>query len=231
MAKLDLAIGKAHEVLSSRCEPVLKSAAVSEQEQAWVVVVDDEPFQSKVLKRQLNLLGVSAVQVCDSGAAVLEWLQGRDASRYLLLLDLNMPEMDGVELMRHLAERHFSGSMALVSGANERVLETAAKLAEAYELRVVAHLHKPVLPEALSVAIARWRKGEASGSVPRLRKPRGESEVRHAIESDQLVLHYQPMVAISDGRLVGVEAWCGGSIQPMAFWGPTRSLKSRKTTE
>ena len=190
--------------------------------EAGVLLVDDEHFQLQILQRQLAALGVAPVQACRSGALALEWLQRRDTSALLLLLDLNMPGMDGVEFMRHLAERRYAGALALVSGADPRVLETVAKLATAYQLNVLSHLQKPVPAQTLRELIERWR-----GFIPlqarQVAKVYGPHELKHAMDAGQLVLHYQPKVALADGALVGVEALMRWSSRNLSQWFRRRS--------
>ena len=65
------------------------------------------------------------------------------------MLDLNMPEMDGIEFVRHLVGLHYQGSLILVSGEDERMLRTAEKLVRAHNIPILGYLHKPVKPEAL----------------------------------------------------------------------------------
>ena len=64
-------------------------------------------------------------------------------------LDLGMPGMDGVELIRFLAEQDYRSPMLIVSGFDRRVLESAFRLGEALGLNMAGPLEKPVRLEAL----------------------------------------------------------------------------------
>ena len=59
-------------------------------------------------------------------------------------LDLGMPGMDGVELLRFLAEQDFRAPVLIVSGFDRRVLESAFRLGEALGLNMAGPLEKPV---------------------------------------------------------------------------------------
>ena len=89
--------------------------------QPYILAVDDEPFDLKLISHQLVNLGMGQVETCTSCAAALILLQEHGASEQLIFLDLNMPGMDGVEFIRRLATLHYRGGLVLVSGEDERV--------------------------------------------------------------------------------------------------------------
>lgn len=121
-----------------------------------IMVLDDESFMLKLIGRLLANLGFTQVTSCDSGRAALAWFDSSTEPPNLILLDLNMPEMDGLEFVRHLVERLYSGSLILISGEDERMLQAAVKLVQAHKISVLGHLHKPVKPEALSALLEKW---------------------------------------------------------------------------
>jgi len=170
-----------------------------------ILVLDDESFMLKLLGHVLANLGFIQVTTCDSGCEALAWIDRSNSQPDLILLDLNMPEMDGVEFVRHLVERHFTGSIILVSGEDERMRQTVEKLVRVHKISILGHLHKPVNPTDLSALLEKWMP-------PSLGEPRAEKkayhadEVRAAIGNGELVNYYQPKVDVVSGKVVGVES-------------------------
>ncbi|MCC2681996.1 MAG: response regulator receiver (CheY-like) modulated diguanylate phosphodiesterase domain [Nitrosospira multiformis] len=169
-----------------------------------ILVLDDESFMLKLLNRILSNLGYSSVTLCDSGRAALEKIADVDAAPNVILLDLNMPEMDGIEFVRHLVDRHYLGSLILVSGEDERILQTTVKLVRAHKIPILGYLHKPVKPDALSELLESWTPS-AADAAGMAKKVYAADELRTAIEGGQLVNYYQPKVAVATGEVVGVE--------------------------
>ncbi len=169
-----------------------------------ILVLDDESFMLKLLTHMLAKLEFTLVTTCDSGRVALESFDSPNSSPDLILLDLNMPEMDGVEFVRHLVERHYNGSLILVSGEDERMLQTAEKLVRAHKISVLGHLHKPVKPKELAELLEKWTP--LSPSRPRAaNKIYGADEVRAAIANGEMVNYYQPKVVVATGEVAGVE--------------------------
>lgn len=169
-----------------------------------ILMLDDEWFIRKLLGHVLANLGFTQVTRCDSGHAALAWFDSPDGPPDLVLLDLNMPKMDGLEFVRHLAERCYTGSLILISGEDERMLQTAGKLVRAHKISVLGHLHKPVKPEALSALLEQWTP-PLPGSPRSAKKIYTADEVRIAIHNGELVNYYQPKVVVATGKVVGVE--------------------------
>ncbi len=169
-----------------------------------ILALDDEPFMLKLLARMLANMGFTSVTLCDNGHAALDQIDDVNARPNLILLDLNMPGMDGIEFVRHLVERHYSGSLILISGEDERMLQAAEKLVQAHRIQVLGHLRKPVKLEVLSALLEKWTP-PALDNLPVTKKIYGADEVQTAINSGQLVNYYQPKVAVATAEVVGVE--------------------------
>ncbi len=169
-----------------------------------ILVLDDDPLMLKLLSHMLADLGFPSAITSDNGRAALEMVDNPASQPDLILLDLNMPEMDGLEFVRHLVERHYTGSLILISGEDERTLQASAKLVQAHKLPVLGHLHKPVTPKDLAALLLKW--SPLSQSKPRsAKKIYSADEVRAAITGGELINYYQPKVEVATGRVVGVE--------------------------
>lgn len=169
-----------------------------------IMVLDDEPLMLKLLAHMLANQGVSQVTTCSSGRAALAHFDGSDVQPDLILLDLNMPEMDGVEFVRHLVDRSYGGSLVLISGEDERMMRTAERLVQAHSISVLGHLSKPVEPETLAELLDKWAPS-APSRRRKARKTYQPEEVWAAIENGELVNYYQPKVVVATGELEGVE--------------------------
>ena len=75
----------------------------------------------------------------------------------MVALDLGMPGMDGVELIRFLAEQAYRGPVLIVSGFDRRVLESAFRLGEALGLSMAGPISKPVRLEDLETVLKQLR--------------------------------------------------------------------------
>jgi EAL domain-containing protein (putative c-di-GMP-specific phosphodiesterase class I)/AmiR/NasT family two-component response regulator len=168
--------------------------------QVRILILDDEPFMLHLHAHILAGLGFPSVATCTSGAAASGDVS--DLARpNLILLDLNMPEMDGIEFVRKLVERDYTGSLVLISGEDERMLQMAEKLVRAHHISVLGHLRKPVAPEDLARVLETWRP--AGGHAAR--RSYDADDVRAAIANGELFNHYQPKVDVATGAFVGVE--------------------------
>jgi len=170
-----------------------------------VLVVDDDYIMHRVTTVMLNDMGISGVMNAMSGPQALETMLENGNRIDVVICDLNMPEMDGVEFIRHLAQRNFSGSLILTSGEDIRILKTVEKLAIEHELHVLGILEKPASPAKLSELLDSLDQIRAEGTMMML-DAFSLVELEQAIASNQLDTYFQPKVDIKSGRVVGVEA-------------------------
>jgi EAL domain-containing protein (putative c-di-GMP-specific phosphodiesterase class I)/AmiR/NasT family two-component response regulator len=190
-------------------------------DKGMVLVIDDDNFQLDVLGQQLQNLGWSRVLFAPSGEAALRLYDQHQADIRLILSDLSMPDMDGLVLMRHFAQRQLNAAIILISGVSEEILNSAAGLASAHNLHLLGVLSKPNTLQSLEAllrrldapATARQRDHAAALSLERLRR---------ALERNEFVPWYQPKVHAGSGRAQAVEALARwpGSLPGTGMVGP-----------
>jgi DNA-binding NtrC family response regulator len=136
-----------------------------------VLAVDDEQVVCESIRRVLGEEGYN-ISTSTSSREGLELLRKEHFD--LLLLDIKMPEMDGIELLR--AARDVSPETEVLIITGYATIETAV---EAIKLGAFDYLEKPVSPPQLIVAAARAL--ERKHLVDLTRRLRSELETRHRI--------------------------------------------------
>ena len=92
-----------------------------------VMVVDDDDFILEVVEETLRSFGIHDVLRASSGSAALHIIDGLDHPVQVLICDLNMDQIDGVEILRHLAERNFEAAIIVLSASDTRILRVSYK--------------------------------------------------------------------------------------------------------
>lgn len=123
-----------------------------------------------------------------------------------ILLDLVMPDVDGIEIMRRLAELRCRSIVILTSGVGVRVLDAAERAATEHGLHVVGSLSKPFPPAKLRALLG----SEQPPGVPVATLGGSQIEVTedalvHALEVNRIDVHFQPQIFCATGDLAGFE--------------------------
>ena len=118
--------------------------------QPRLLLVDDEPALADFIATAARECGFEPILTANDEAFREQFLLDRPD---MVALDLGMPGMDGVELLRFLAEESFLSPVLIISGFDRRVLESAFRLGEAHGLTMVGPLEKPVRLEELETLL------------------------------------------------------------------------------
>lgn len=117
-----------------------------------VLVVDDDEINLDIARELLEQIGVTDVHVASDGAQGLKRLQQTGAVDFVVV-DIYMPDMDGIEFMAELARCRFGGKVIIVSGVNLETMALARQIAESSGIQVVAAMEKPLHREFLARAM------------------------------------------------------------------------------
>ncbi|MEQ1913596.1 MAG: response regulator, partial [Sideroxydans sp.] len=98
-----------------------------------VMVIEDHNFQRKMVVHMLHTLGIKMVWQANNGKQALALLDEKQArSVEVVLCDLDMPEMDGMEFFRHLSKLKPGISVIILSGMEDAVISSVKKMAGSY---------------------------------------------------------------------------------------------------
>jgi two-component system, OmpR family, response regulator len=122
--------------------------------QPRLLLIDDEPALAEFLANAARDTGFDPVITSEDGEFRTAFRANRPD---MVALDLGMPGMDGVELLRFLAEEDYRAPVLIVSGFDRRVLDAAFRLGEALGLVMAGPLEKPVRLEELEGELQRLK--------------------------------------------------------------------------
>lgn len=176
-----------------------------------LLILDDDPLVGCTMQFIAEDLGLETRFVSTATAFFAELEACRPTH---IALDLIMPDMDGMEVIKGLAERGCRARIIITSGVGARVLDAAGRSAAEHGLDFAGVLSKPFaagdLRELLAsapVAQARATRPEASpqpADPPPLEL--GAADLRRGLEANELAVVFQPKIACKDARLTGFEA-------------------------
>ncbi len=173
-----------------------------------ILMLDDDKFTLEFVTDLLIQLGISEVLVAQDGKAGLSVLAAQTKNVDLLICDIEMPGMDGIAFLRNIANQGYTGKIVLFSGIDEDLMKAAERLAKARGLNVIDTLKKPITVGALAGVLMQLSKPFQK----KIGNDRNEliieaEDIRQALDSNQIVIFYQPKVSLSDNHVTGVECF------------------------
>lgn len=120
------------------------------------LIVEDNEFQRLALEVTLGAMGALSIHSAANGAEAILLLRDRPGSVNIVITDLMMPGVDGIELILALA-KECPAACLVITSANERMLDVAGVIAQAKGLAVLGTLLKPITPQALAPLLDRYR--------------------------------------------------------------------------
>ena len=165
-----------------------------------VLVIDDDPLFCVIAEETLLALGAGEVIVARDGAQGLQMVADRPESFDLILCDLNMPNIDGVLVLRELGSRNYSGALIIVSSEKQAVIESVHAMARLAGVRMLGALKKPLNASMLQKLILSETSQPSEQMVAVSR-----DEVRAALDAKAIVPVYQPKLDLIKGEINSVE--------------------------
>jgi len=173
-----------------------------------MLIVDDSSVQRQHAAALCRELGIKLIYEASNGSEALKLLSMLVLLPNVMIVDLEMPGMDGVELIQQLQQRELGISLIVASSRESVLIESVKTMSQILGLNVLDGLQKPLMLPGLRSALARYRL--PGSAVPRQQPlaivPIDRAELSRAIDDGEIVPYYQPKVDMHTGIVKGTEA-------------------------
>jgi len=168
------------------------------------LVVEDQGFQRWLVANVLKDFGARSVVAAADGAEALQLLSGDSID--VVITDLDMPGMDGMELIRRIAELRHPAGVILVSSHDRSLMSTVESMAKAYNVTLLGAIQKPLTAKKLQVVIGSLHLKKSTSAPDGAAPLVAASEVERGLRTGEFETHFQPKVDLKTGQLRGAEA-------------------------
>jgi EAL domain-containing protein (putative c-di-GMP-specific phosphodiesterase class I)/FixJ family two-component response regulator len=171
-----------------------------------VLIVDDSGVQRGIGVAVCRELRIPKVHEAGNGLEALAMLDKLPAQPELLIIDLEMPAMDGPELLSALGARGMRAPIVLASSRERALINSVQDMGTALGLRILGALQKPLTLATLGPLLQHKLHTAVENKGPAQRQAVDPELVRAALARGDIGVHYHPQVEIDTGRIRGVEA-------------------------
>ena len=187
------------------------------------LVVEDQGFQRWLVANVLKEFGVQSIIAASDGAEALSLIRGQPVD--VVISDLDMPEMDGMELIRGIAQLGKPIDVILMSSHDRSLMSTVESMAKAYNVKVLGAIRKPLTPRKLEGVLGILAGGGKGPSpVPQTSILITAAEAEQALRNAEFETYFQPKVEVKTGRVRGAEALARWRHPTQGLLGPSAFL-------
>jgi len=157
-----------------------------------------------MLESFLRGLGARHIATAADGRAALQVMDASASPFDIVVSDLDMPGMDGMEFIRHLGESAVDVSLIVSSSLDRAVVASVETMAQAYGVRLLGAVDKPATAAKLAEVIARHHASPRGATQAPQAFELGE--VLEGVRLSQFEPFFQPKVDMRTRHIVGAEA-------------------------
>lgn len=173
-----------------------------------IMVVEDSEVQRAFAVSLLKNLGQTDILEAGDGQQALDLIIRSDRIPDIILCDLEMPHMDGIELIRRITEHQLSPAVILISGREPILMTTVQHMAEATGISVLGVISKPLTINSLHSAFNKFftSKHPMSEDGSAQEKNRPIEEIQAGLDGGEFICLFHPKLTLHSPLLKGVEA-------------------------
>jgi len=187
------------------------------------LVVDDDDFQRHMVVQILQSINAMSVCSAENGKHALDLIHQNNQPIDVVICDLHMPEMDGLEFLRHLSQEQHNIDIIIASALGDKLLVSAGKMAKMYGNRLLGVVEKPIMPEQIMKLITKFKRPSLQDQKPDQPLNFCLEEMLEGVRAKQFEPYFQPKIDMDTGKLTGAEVlarWIHpvhGVVSPYAF--------------
>ena len=192
-----------------------------------ILIVDDHVFSQAHVSAILQEAGFDNLHTAGSAQEALKIL--RQTTIHLVIADINMPDMDGVQFIKAMARERFTPMLAIMSICSRRIMNSIALMAEEMGISVAGIIPKPFdLKHAQLIFQTLTPRKQSKQIIQKHTSPSFSTlfdykTLKTAVEHGQIQAWFQPKIDLKTDKIVGAEALCRwnhpehGFILPCSF--------------
>ena len=188
----------------------------------WIkaIVIDDSPsmldYTQHILSQSFDITSIKTATNASDGLSLLT----SNVDTNLMLIDLNLPDMDGIQILTELAKRHYTGFIIVISSVSLPILKSVETLALELKLNFLAAIQKPYDEESLHDVFEKLQQNKSKQKQTEQLKI---YELIRGLNQHQYLAYAQPLIDLYSGQLHSIETLIRlnhpskGVISPDAF--------------
>ncbi len=192
-----------------------------------LLVAEDDDFQRSTIVKLLNELGITNIYEASNGEEALAILNNQDNKPIdILITDLKMPRMDGIELLRNINQANHNLGVIILTGMDKKLLTVTSQLSKLNRTKLLGAVEKPIKLQQLNNFLTQFSNPvakQAANVAHAKQYTFSVDDILTGIRKKQFKPYLQPKVNLKSGKIVGAEAlarWlhpAHGVISPFAF--------------
>lgn len=188
-----------------------------------ILMVEDNAFQRMLLTKMLRPQGAVVLEAGNGAEALTLMHDGIAPPIDLVISDLDMPGMDGLEFLRRLSSTPHHPPVIISSSLDEKLLSSTMQMSRLYGIPLLGALQKPINLNALKSCLDKQPLAERKWQPPADTPKFTLEDILLGVRNGEFQPYFQPKVSFKTGLVTGVEAlarWLHpqhGVIAPHAF--------------